>query len=339
MPGLGGTVVQGPLLSNNASRMKLLVVVLNYRTPRLAVGCLESLKHEVEQIGSMHVVVTDNDSGDGSVEIIGSAIEANGWDWCTLMPLSRNGGYSAGNNAGLRPYLHAEDSPDYVMLLNPDAYVHEGAVSTLLAFMDSRTDVGIAGTRVEDGNGTQAHSAFRFPSAASELVGGFKLGLLTKLLSERQLLYELGDETMQVDWVTGAAMMIRKEVLSEVGLLDDGYFLYFDEVDFCFRARQAGWPAYYVPDSVVTHLQAQATGITHDREDKRQYPDYWFDSRRRFFVKNRGKAQAVLADAAFLFGYTTFRVRRVIQRKGNDGPPHFWRDFLRNSTFVKGFEV
>jgi GT2 family glycosyltransferase len=209
------------------------------------------------------------------------------------------------------------------MLLNPDAYVHEGAVSTLLAFMDSRTDVGIAGTRVEDGNGTQAHSAFRFPSAASELVDGLQLGLLAKLLSERQLFYELGDETMQVDWVTGAAMMIRKEVLSEVGLLDDGYFLYFDEVDFCFRARQAGWPAYY----------------THDREDKRQYPDYWFDSRRRFFVKNRGKAQAVLADVAFLFGYTTFRVRRVIQRKGNDGPPHFWRDFLRNSTFVKGFEV
>jgi GT2 family glycosyltransferase len=96
---------------------------------------------------------------------------------------------------------------------------------------------------------------------------------------------------MQVDWVTGAAMMIRKEVLSEVGLLDDGYFLYFDEVDFCFRARQAGWPAYYVPDSVVTHLQAQATGITDDRKDKRRYPDYWFDSRRRFFVKNRGKAQ------------------------------------------------
>ena len=319
--------------------MKVLVVVLNYRTPKLAVGCLESLKHEAEQIGSMHVVVMDNDSGDGSVEMIGSAIEANGWDWCTLMPLSHNDGYSAGNNAGIRPYLHAEEPPDYVMLVNPDAYVHEGAISTLLAFMESRTDVGIAGARVEDGNGEQTHSAFRFPSAASELVEGFKLGLLTKLLSQRQLLYELGEETTQVDWVTGAAMMIRKEVLAEVGLLDDGYFLYFDEVDFCFRARQAGWPAYYVPSSVVTHLQAQATGITDDRSDKRQYPDYWFDSRRRFFVKNRGKGQAVLADLAFLIGYTTFRIRSVIQRKENEEPPHFWRDFLRNSTFVKGFEV
>ena len=326
-------------MPNTTTRMKVLVVVVNYRTPKLVVDSLGALQHEVEQIGDMHVVVTDNDSGDGSVEIIQSAIEANGWDWCTLIPLTHNGGYGAGNNAGIRPYLDTAEPPDYVMLLNPDACVHRGAISTLLAFMESRRDVGIAGTRVEGADGKQAHSAFRFPSAASELVEGFKLGLLTKLLSDRQLLYDLGDEVMQVDWVTGAAMMIRREVLTDVGLFDDGYFLYFEEVDFCFRARRAGWSTYYVPDSVVTHLQAQATGITDSRKDKRRYPGYWFDSRRRFFVKNRGKSQAVLADLAFLVGYTTFRARAVIQRKENEEPPHFWGDFLRNSTFVKGFEV
>ncbi len=319
--------------------MKVLVVLVNYRTPRLAVDALGSLAHEVEQIGDMQVIVTDNDSGDGSVEIIRGAIEANGWDWCSLIPLTYNGGYGAGNNAAIRPYLEAKNLPDYVMLLNPDACVHRGAISTLLAFMESRPDVGIAGTRVEGADGKQAHSAFRFPSAASELVEGFKLGLLTKLLRDRQLLYELGDEIMQVDWVTGAAMMIRKEVLSEVGLFDEGYFLYFEEVDFCFRASRAGWSVYYVPDSVVTHLQAQATGITDARPDKRRYPSYWFDSRRRFFLKNRGKLPAVLADLAFLVGYSTFRARSVIQRKDHHEPPYFWRDFVRNSTFVKGLEV
>jgi len=319
--------------------MKVLVVLVNYRTPRLAVDALGSLHHEVEQIGDMEVIVADNDSGDGSVEIIRGAIEANGWDWCSLIPLTYNGGYGAGNNAAIRPYLEADNPPDYVMLLNPDACVHPGAISTLLAFMESRPDVGIAGTRVEGADGKQAHSAFRFPSATSELVEGFKLGLLTKLLRDRQLLYELGDEIMQVDWVTGAAMMIRKEVLSDVGLFDDGYFLYFEEVDLCFRASRAGWSVYYVPDSVVTHLQAQATGITDARPDKRRYPSYWFDSRRRFFLKNRGKLPAVLADLAFLVGYSTFRARSVIQRKDHQEPPYFWRDFVRNSTFVKGFEV
>ena len=89
--------------------MKVLVVVVNYRTPDLVVDSLGSLQHEVEQIGDMHVVVTDNDSGDGSVEVIRSAIDANHWDWCTLIPLTFNGGYGAGNNAGIQPYLDASD--------------------------------------------------------------------------------------------------------------------------------------------------------------------------------------------------------------------------------------
>lgn len=319
--------------------MKVLVVTVNYRTPELAVRCLRSLEHEVNQIGDMRVVVTENDSGDDSLEIIGGAIEAHGWDWCTLMPQPRNGGYGAGNNAGMEPYLEGEDAPEYVMLVNPDAYVREGAISALLAFMESRPEVGIAGARVEDGNGAQSQSAFRFPSAWSELVEGFKLGPVTKLLNDRQLLLELGDEPMPVDWVTGAAVMLRREVLDQVGLFDEGFFLYFEEVDLCFRAKQAGWQVYYVPDSVVVHLQAQATGITDNRQEKRRFPAYWFESRRRFFLKNRGKAHALLADLAFLGGYTTFRARSVVQRKPNEEPPSFWLDFVRNSTLLKGFGI
>jgi len=319
--------------------MKVLVVMVNFRTPKLAVRCLRSLEREVDEVGAMHVVVADNDSGDDSLQVIGEAIEAHGWDWCTLMPVPHNGGFGAGNNAGMRPYLDAKDAPQYVMLVNPDAHVRQGAISALLRFMESRPDVGMAGARVEDENGVQSQSAFRFPSASSELVEGFKLGLLTKLLDHRQLLVELGDEPMPVDWVTGAAVMIRKRVLDQIGLFDEGFFLYFEEVDLCYRAQQAGWKVYYVPDSVVVHLQAQATGITDDREEKRRFPAYWFDSRRRFFVKNRGKAHALLADLAFLGGYGTYRVRQVVQRKPDREPPRFWVDFLRNSTLVKGFDV
>ena len=134
-------------------------------------------------------------------------------------------------------------------------------------------------------------------------------------------------------------MMIRKKVFDDIGLLDEGYFLYFDDPDFCFRACQAGWHVSYVPQSVVVHLQAQATGITHERKEKRRYPEYFFYSRRRFFVKNRGMLEAALADLAFLGGYTTFRIRRVIQRKPYEEPPYFWRDFLRNSVFLRGFKL
>ena len=319
--------------------MKVLVVVLNYRTPKLVIKCLETLEHEVKQIGAMHVVVPDNNSGDGSVEMIGDAIEKNGYDWCTLLALEDNAGYCAGNNAGIRPYLYSDDPPDYVMLVNPDAYIRENAVSNLIRFMEANPDVGIGGSRIEDPEGEVLNGAFRFPSPYSELVEGFKYGVLSKALKERQLLYDLGADPMPVDWVVGAAMIIRKQVFLDVGLLDEGYFLYFDEVDYCLAARRAGWPAYYVPDSVVVHLQAQATGITDHRKKQKRYPDYWFYSRRRFFVKNHGKARAVVADLAFLSGYTTYRMRRGVQRKPDMCPPHFLWDFFRNSTLVKGFDV
>jgi len=319
--------------------MKVLAVVVNYQTPELALRCLESLESEIEQIGSMRVAVIDNNSGDDSVEVIGSAIESNGWGWCTLMPLPDNGGFGAGNNAGIRAYLDGDDAPEYVMLVNPDAHVIEGAVRSLVELMEKHPKVGIAGARIEDGNGVQAQSAFRFPSAWSELIEGFKLGPLTALLNGRQVLLELGDDAMPVDWVTGAGMLMRSSMIDDVGLFDTDYFLYFEEVDLCYRAQKAGWQVYYVPDSVVVHLQAQASGITDDRKEKQRFPNYWFESRRRFFVKHRGKASAVLADLAFLGGYTTFRARSAIQRKRVEEPPYFWSDFLRNSVLVKGFRI
>lgn len=319
--------------------MKVLVVVLNYRTPRLAVRCLESLRHEVEQIGAMHVVVTDNDSGDDSVEVIGGAIEQNQWDWCTLMPLEHNGGYSFGNNAGIRPFLEGDDKPEFVMLVNPDAYIRDNAISTLLDFMEQHPEAGLAGSKLEDPDGGRQSGAFRFPGPVTELIDGFRLGVLSKALKSRDLRYDLGGEPMEVDWTVGAAMMIRREVIDELGLLDEDYFLYFEELDFCLRAKRAGWKAYYVPDSVVVHLVGQATQISDLRKQPPRYPQYWFDSRRRFFLKNHGKLFLLSTDLAFLLGYSTFRVRRIVQRKPDLDPPHFWADFFRNSTLVRGFRL
>lgn len=319
--------------------MKVLVVVLNYRTPELAVRCLESLEDEVADIGSMRVVVTDNASGDGSVATIGSAIEANGWDWCELRPLPRNGGYCFGNNAGIRPHLFGDDVPEYIMLLNPDTYVRPGAVGALLAFLDDHREVGIAGSRLEGPDGELQNGAFRFPTPLRETLDGFRMGVLYKAIRESNALYPLSDQPMQVDWVVGAAMMIRRQVLDDVGLLDEGYFLYFDEVDFCLRARRGGWPAFYVPASVVVHLVGRATGISDPKARPPRFPTYWFESRRRFFLKNHGAVATLLADVGFLGGYTTWRLRRVLQRKPDYDPPRFWIDFLRNSTLFKGFDL
>jgi GT2 family glycosyltransferase len=124
-----------------------------------------------------------------------------------------------------------------------------------------------------------------------------------------------------------------------VGLLDDRYFMYFEETDFCLRARRAGWTCWYVPASRVVHLVGQCSGVTDKSQPARRRPVYWFDSRRRYFVKNHGAVYALLADVAWTAGASVYRVRRLVQRKPDTDPPNFLTDFLRRSTLAQGFKI
>jgi GT2 family glycosyltransferase len=309
--------------------MKLLVVILNYRTPGLTIDCLRALAPQIDALPDARVVVTDNDSGDGSFEQISQAIAQNGWRWAEAMALPKNGGYAYGNNAAIRPALARPDPPDVVLLLNPDTVPRPGAVQGLLDFLAQHPEVGIAGSRLEYEDGTQHDSRFRFPSILCEIDTGFRLGVVTKLLARHTLPPPLGNDAHPIDWVAGASMMVRREVFEQIGLLDEGYFLYFEETDFCLRAKRAGWSCWYAPQSRVAHLVGRSTGVTNLREPARRRPRYWFESRRRYFVKNHGRLYAWVADLAWALGFGSWRVRRSIQGKPYTGAPNLWTDFVR----------
>ena len=318
----------------------LLVVVLNYKTAALTIDCLRSLADEIDAIPGSRVVVTDNASGDGSVEKIASAISENHWhDWVELMPLEQNGGFAFGNNAAIRPVLASAVSCPYVLLLNPDTVVRPGALKSLLTFMNEHPEAGIAGSRLEDLDGSPQHSAFRFPSVISELDFGLRLGFVSKLLSRWSGVPPIADDPHETNWVAGASMIVRREVFEAIGLLDENYFMYFEEVDFCLRAHRAGWPCWYVPQSHVVHFVGQSSGVTDSKRPPKRMPTYWFDSRRRYFLKNHGWLFTALADAAWLSGFTLWRWRRVLQRKPDTDYPNFWSDFLVNSVFVRGGQL
>jgi len=310
---------------------RLLVVVLNYRTAGLTVDCLSALAPQIEALPGTRVVVTDNDSGDGSFERIAAAIEQNAWSWAEAMALPRNGGYAYGNNAAIRPALARPDPPDFVLLLNPDTLPRAGAVQALLDFMAAHPDVGIAGSRLEYEEGTQHDSRFRFPTILSEIDTGVRLGVVTRLLARHTLPPPLGNDPHPIDWVAGASMIVRRQVFAQIGLLDEGYFLYFEETDFCLRAHRAGWPCWYAPQSRVAHLVGRSTGVTSLREPARRRPRYWFESRRRYFVKNHGRLYAWLADLAWATGFGSWRVRSKLQGKPDTSPPRLWSDFVRFS--------
>lgn len=315
-----------------ARSASLLVAIVNYRTADLTIDCLRSLEPEVSAIGNTRVVVADNASGDGSAQAIAAAIEQFGWSrWASLLPLDHNGGFSSGNNAVIAPALAAADRPppDFVLLLNPDTVVCPGALGALLEFMEARPDVGIAGSRVEEPDGTQQHSRYRFHSVWSELDAGLRLGLVSRFLRKYTVAPPLCDQAHSTDWVVGAAMIVRREVFEDIGLLDPGYFLYFEEADFCLTARRAGWTCWYVPTSRIVHLVGRSSGITDPSLPAVRRPRYWFESRRRYFVKNHGRAYALCADAAWLLGFALWRVRRMLQGKPDSDPPHMLWDFLR----------
>lgn len=319
---------------------RLLVVIVNYRTPALTVDALASLVDEVESVPHTRVVVTDNNSGDNSVDVIRTAIAKNHWSqWAQFMPLDRNGGFAYGNNAAIRPVHEAGELPPYVLLLNPDTVVRPGALKALVDFMDANPKAGIAGSRLEDPDETPQRSAFRFPTVISELESGVRLGFISKLLSPWVVAPPVRETVHETNWVAGASMIIRREVIEQIGLLDENYFMYYEEVDFCLRAYRAGWQCWYVPDSRVVHLVGQSSGVTDTKRPPKRLPTYWFDSRRRYFLKNYGWLYAMIADAVWISSFSLWRGRRALQRKPDNDPPQYLSDFVTNSVFLKGGQV
>ncbi|HLO46997.1 MAG TPA: glycosyltransferase family 2 protein [Kamptonema sp.] len=315
----------------------LLVVIVNYRTANLTIDCLQSLASEIPNLPQTQVVVADNNSGDDSVAKIAAAIESKGWnEWVSFVPLERNGGYAFGNNALIEPALRSPNPPPYFLLLNPDTIVRPNALKILLDFMETNPEAGIAGSRLEDPDGTPQQSAFRFHSIASEIDYSLRLGVVSKLLEPWGAAPPVSQETCQTDWVAGASMIVRREVFETIGLLDEGYFMYYEEMDFCQQAKNSGWSCWYVPESRVVHLVGQSSGVTDTKIIAKRRPQYWFDSRRRYFVKNYGWLYAAIADICWVSGLLLFRLRRALQRKPDTDPPQILGDFLRSSTLIKG---
>jgi hypothetical protein len=326
--------------ANTQGSAGLLVVILNYRTADLAIACLQSLAAEAPSLAPLEVVVTDNASGDGSASRIAAAIAEQGMSaWARCEPLPKNGGYAYGNNAPVREALTRARPPEFVLLLNPDTELRPGAIGALIDFMETHPDAGVAGSRLEDPDGTPHYSAFNFPSAWSELDRGLQLGIVTRLLGDRVVQRPIPEQPCEVDWVAGASMLVRRQVFERVGLIDEAYFLYFEEVDFLLRAKRAGFHTYYVPQSRVVHIAGASTGVTNEKQAPRRVPTYWFDSRRRYFLKNHGVVHAALADSAFLLGHTLHRLRRLAAPKPTRDPPFMVRDFVRNGLFARGASV
>lgn len=318
-----------------AQTISVAVVLVNYCTRDLTLDCLRSLAGEIAEFPGSQVVVADNASPDGSGAQIARAIEENGWGrWARLMALPRNGGFSYGNNAAIREQLAEAEPRPYIWLLNTDTVVRPGALRALVNFLEAHPTAGAAGSRLEHPDSTRQASAFRFHSIAGELESSLQVGLVSKLLKRWVIAPELPDEPTRYDWLSGASMLIRTKVLQDVGLLDEGYFLYYEETDFCLRAERLGWSCWYVPESRVVHLVGKSTGVTDWARQVNRRAPYWFQSRRRYFIKHHGLVYAALADIALATGTALSIVLNTVRGRASSHPEMFLRDLARQSALL-----
>ena len=304
------------------------IVIVNYRTAELVTQCLESLDEQQGALNGGKIIIIDNHSEDGSDSKLRNLIESKTWNsWVELLVMPRNGGFAYGCNVGIKHILSADKIPNYVMLLNPDTIVRKSAITNLADFMDANVHVGITGSQLENYEGGIENSAHRFPSPVSELLEGARLSLLSRIFSRYETTPPLRQIAHQSDWVSGSSMMIRRQVFEEIGLLDEAFFLYFEEVDFFFRSAKVGWQTWYVPTAKVMHIEGASTGI----KSAKRRPQYWYDSRRRFFIKHYGVFGLITADFLWGIGRLSFVLRRflgLVAKTYASDPEYLMRDIF-----------
>jgi len=294
-------------------RRRLGIIILNYKTPDLAIDCLHSLKEQIEP--GIAVVVVDNASNDGSSKRIEEQITSNEWEsWARVLCSSVNGGFAAGNNLGIQ----AIDADAYI-LLNADTIVLPNTTKELLHAMELRPDAGLIGPRCVSPDGNKALSTFQFIRPITDFIRSASTGPVSRLLRRYDVPFHTTDVAAEPDWVGFGCVLIRREVIEQVGLLDDGFFMYFEDVDYCHRVRNAGWTIMYWPKGGIVHLLGGSSGFTSEEALQNRAPRYFYESRARYFAKHYGRIGLLLANVAWLLGRCISLSRELL---GNKQPHH-----------------
>lgn len=292
------------------------VIIVNYRTADYALDCVRALLPERITIPSLRAVIVDGGSADGSAETLKSGLaHPELCDWCDFLPLDFNGGFGWANNQAMMQVMAGPNPPAYFHLLNPDTVIEAGAVSALVTALEAHPKAGAAGSQLLEPDGRLAGSAFRFPSIAREFASGMGAAKIARFLGISSILIE-SPLPCRAEWVTGASVMFRRSALLECGLFDDGFFLYFEEVELMHRMSKRGWDIWFTPNSRVVHMAGASTGVASgSSHDQKPYPRYWFESRRRFFTRVYGRRGAWLASAAWLLGAGVRQILALFRSK------------------------
>lgn len=260
--------------------MDVTVVIVSYNVADLLDKCIESIK--IETSCQYEIIVVDNNSEDNSVEMLTTKHSD-----VIFIQNRTNLGFSKANNQAFRI-----SKGRYIFMLNPDTVILNGAIDKLVDFMDTQHKAGACGPKNTDQKGRLQHNCHHFPDLLMRVVECLQLKRLFpqhRYFGREHMTYWSYDEIKEVDWITGCSLLIRREALQQVGLLDEKYFMYSEETDLCYRLRKRGWQILFYPLAYIIHYGGEsALSQFKEKVFSKSITNYLFATRYYFFKKNYG---------------------------------------------------
>ena len=308
------------------SLKRLAVVIVNYRKPGIVIDCLKSLEAQLEPGLDVAIVVDYGSGGGDSAMRIEQAIDRNRWgSWVMLTLSDGSGGRSAGMNAGIQTV----DAEAY-FLLDSDTVVRDDTIASLLEAMDVHPEAGVVAPRVEWPDASAQISMFRFPTPQTEFRRSAAPRAMASLLKAVEAPRASKEDRPDFEWTSLGSTLIRRSVFYDIGFLDQNYFMYFEDVDFCRRAHDAGWKMVHWPGARVVHLGGGTSPIVARTAARKRRPSHYYEARARYFDVSYGKRGLFLANCLWTIGRLVSLFSEVVFRREPHSSEREWRDIWTN---------
>lgn len=277
---------------------KIVVSIINYRTAELTKNCVQSVLDDIGEL-NVKIVVVDNASGDGSADELENWLQNHSdADQVQLVRSEVNTGFSGGHNLG----MGAEPDAEFYLILNSDALLTQGFLNNILTAAETNPEAGLFAPSLGWEDGELQVSCFRFHSPLSELDRAAAKGVITKLVKGHVVALGTDPDPSRIQWASFACILLRGDMVRQIGPMDEGYFLYYEDSEYCLRVARAGWGIVYVPQARAVHFRGGSGPVKSLAKERKRLPPYYYASRTRFLYQAHGYAGLIAANLLWYVG-------------------------------------
>ncbi len=302
----------------------VVISIINYRTGDLTLNCVASVLADLREVPEIDaaIVVVDNASGDGSAEQIATWLESYAGEIpVDLIRSKTNSGFSGGHNQGL-----AARAAGHYLILNSDAVLRSGFFKAIMQTASQNPDAGLIAPRLEGDDGVTQNSHFRFHGVTSEMMRAASTGPLSRLFKHREIALGPDPRPQDVEWASFACILLNGAMVAEIGPMDEGYFLYYEDSEYCLRARHRGWPIVLCPEAVAVHFRGGSGPVKSLEKARKRLPPYYYRSRARFLCQAHGYGGLITANLFWHLGRGVANLRRFFGKPVPQTAAHEYRD-------------